>query len=209
MRLTQHLTDLHAWCKQCLAWSRRTPDVFRPGIVGMRESLVIRLRACMMSSTLRLMPDIDSNKTYFVVVRYRIIYDQRERTRPSRPPPQVATHTRKKKKKHSKLSSIVIPSHKRCLARCSPSFPRLALHLATFRACLCKVKSSWAVKTRRAPSRHCRGTRGSTAVRPRPCSTRENSAPTRYSRSTRHTACTTIKASTQRSARENRPLHGP
>ena len=41
-----HLTAPRAWCKQCLPgrWKR---DVFRPGIVGMRGSMVLRLRTCM------------------------------------------------------------------------------------------------------------------------------------------------------------------
>ena len=51
MRLAQqHLTALRAWCKLCLP-GRWKPDVLRPGIVGMRESMVIRLRPCMTMST--------------------------------------------------------------------------------------------------------------------------------------------------------------
>ena len=46
----QHLTALHAWCKQCLP-GRFQPDVLRPGVVGMRGSMVIRLRPCMITST--------------------------------------------------------------------------------------------------------------------------------------------------------------
>ena len=34
-----------SWCKQCLrGWSK--PDVLRPGVAGMRGSVVIRLRLC-------------------------------------------------------------------------------------------------------------------------------------------------------------------
>ena len=45
MRLAEHLTTLRAWCKQCLLvlWKL---DVLRPGIVGMRGSMVIRLGPC-------------------------------------------------------------------------------------------------------------------------------------------------------------------
>ena len=50
MRLVQHLTALRAWCGQCLP-DRCKPDVLRPGIVGMRDYWVIRLRPCMISST--------------------------------------------------------------------------------------------------------------------------------------------------------------
>ena len=45
VRLAQQLTAFRAWCKQCL-FGRRKPDVVRPGMAGMRESLLIRLRAC-------------------------------------------------------------------------------------------------------------------------------------------------------------------
>ena len=42
MRLAEHLTALRAWCKQCLpGWCK--PDVLRPGIVGMRGSMVARV----------------------------------------------------------------------------------------------------------------------------------------------------------------------
>ena len=45
MRLAEHLTALRAWCKQCLpGWWKS--DVLRPGGVGMRGSMVIRLRPC-------------------------------------------------------------------------------------------------------------------------------------------------------------------
>ena len=45
MRLAEHVTARRAWCKQCLpGWCK--PDVLRPGIVGMRGSMVIRLRPC-------------------------------------------------------------------------------------------------------------------------------------------------------------------
>ena len=45
MRLVQHLTAIRAWCKQCLpGWEN--PDVPRPGIVGIRGSMVLRLRPC-------------------------------------------------------------------------------------------------------------------------------------------------------------------
>ena len=50
-RLAELLTALRAWCKQCLP-GRSKPDVLRPGIVGMRGSIVIRLRPCMIMSTL-------------------------------------------------------------------------------------------------------------------------------------------------------------
>ena len=43
--LAEHLTARRAWCKQCLpGWW--TPNVLRPGIVGMRGSMIIRLRPC-------------------------------------------------------------------------------------------------------------------------------------------------------------------
>ena len=45
MRLAQHLSALRAWCKQCPP-GRWKPNVLRPGIVGMRRSMVIRLRPC-------------------------------------------------------------------------------------------------------------------------------------------------------------------
>ena len=50
MRLREHLTALRAWCKLMSAWSVK-PDVLSPGIVGMRGSMVIRLRPCMTMST--------------------------------------------------------------------------------------------------------------------------------------------------------------
>ena len=50
MRLTQHLTALRAWCKEYLPGGGK-PDLFRPGIVGMRASMAIRIRPFMISST--------------------------------------------------------------------------------------------------------------------------------------------------------------
>ena len=50
MRLALHFTALRAWCKQCLS-GRWKPDMLRPGIVGMRGSMVIRLWPRMRSST--------------------------------------------------------------------------------------------------------------------------------------------------------------
>ena len=49
LRLAQNLSALRGWCKQCLP-GRRKPDVLRPGIVGMRGSMVVRLRPCMITS---------------------------------------------------------------------------------------------------------------------------------------------------------------
>ena len=46
MLLSQHLTALRAWCKQCLP-GRWKADVLRVSIVGMRGSMVTRLRPCM------------------------------------------------------------------------------------------------------------------------------------------------------------------
>ena len=45
MRLAEHPTALRAWCKQCLLGGSK-PDVLRAGIVGMRGSIIIRLRQC-------------------------------------------------------------------------------------------------------------------------------------------------------------------
>ena len=43
MRLAEHLTALRAWRKHYLpGWLK--PDVLRLGVVGMRGSMVIRLR---------------------------------------------------------------------------------------------------------------------------------------------------------------------
>ena len=50
MRFAQHLTALRTWYKQCVP-GRWKPDVLRPGIVGMREFMVIPLRSCMIMST--------------------------------------------------------------------------------------------------------------------------------------------------------------
>ena len=49
-------------------------------------------------------------------------------------------------------------SRKPFLAGCSSPFMRLAQHLTALRA-WCKQMSAWSVKTRRAPSRHCREAR--------------------------------------------------
>ena len=56
MQLTLHATRPTPHGASCLvqatsSWSVKTRDVFRPGIVGMREYMAIRLRPCMISST--------------------------------------------------------------------------------------------------------------------------------------------------------------
>ena len=50
MRPAGHLTALRTGCKQCRP-GRWKPDMLRPGIVGKRGSMVIRLRPCLRSST--------------------------------------------------------------------------------------------------------------------------------------------------------------
>ena len=46
MPLTEHLTALRAWLKQCLP-GRCKSGVLHPGNVGMRGSMVTQLRSCM------------------------------------------------------------------------------------------------------------------------------------------------------------------
>ena len=48
------------------------------------------------------------------------------------------------------------PPHKRFIVGCSSPFIRLAQHLSTLRAWCEQAMSAGSVKTRRAPSRHCR-----------------------------------------------------
>ena len=52
MRLAQHPKALRAWCKKCLP-ARWKPDVLRPGIVGVRGSIMVipLRRPCMIMST--------------------------------------------------------------------------------------------------------------------------------------------------------------
>ena len=50
IRLAEHLPALRAWCQWCLRGQSK-PDVLRPGTVGMRGSMVRRLRPSMVMST--------------------------------------------------------------------------------------------------------------------------------------------------------------
>ena len=62
MRLAEHLTALRASCKHSPP-GRRKRDVLRPGMVGMRGSMVIRLRPCMIVSTPSPAKEHTGNKT--------------------------------------------------------------------------------------------------------------------------------------------------
>ena len=80
-----HLTALRAWCTRCLpGWCK--PDVLRPGIVGTRGSMVIRLRQCMKCVHPSPTPTLNTpplTTKYFAAVTTLDIHDS------TPPPPDV------------------------------------------------------------------------------------------------------------------------
>ena len=76
-------------------------------------------------------------------------------------PPPPATVSRGKRGQWSIDNRLITkryarPPHKQFFVACSSPFTRLAGHLTAPRAWLAQAMPAWSVKTRRAPSRHCR-----------------------------------------------------
>ena len=85
MRISQHPTELRAWCKQCLP-GRLKPDVLRPVIVGTRGPMVTRLRPCMTTSTPPSRPSVLPGKYLSISYQIHTTYEQ---------PPHLRAFSRK------------------------------------------------------------------------------------------------------------------
>ena len=107
MRLTEHLTALRAWCKQCLPGWRKF-DELRPGIVGMRGSMVVGLRPC--ANPVHPLPSPPPQKHTRGCI-FRIFFDRHfitGGTLNTTPPSDVRLKTyRTPKKYHTRLGPIL------------------------------------------------------------------------------------------------------